>query len=90
MMDSFQAMRVQFLVLRELDPKHNTNRKTAFIDLFGEKMRQIIDTFPKETGRNPTPADIIWCLWQHINADPRVLIHELVCQELPQKDHEEQ
>lgn len=61
-MDAIGAIRVQRSVLQQLDPEHNKPREITFIDTYGKKMREIIDTFSERTGRDPTPADIIWCL----------------------------
>lgn len=61
-MDAIGAIRVQRSVLQELDPEHDKPREIIFVESFGARMRRIIDTFPEKTGRDPTPADIIWCL----------------------------
>lgn len=77
-------------MLRELDPEHNTPREMTFIEAFGAKIRAIIDTFPKKTGRDPTPADIIWCLGCDENKDPHLLMQCMVPCDTSEQNNEPQ
>ncbi len=87
-MDALGAIWVQVEVLRALDPVQDETRKISFVGTFGKKMREIIDTFPKKTGKDPTPADIIWCLWYDVHEDPRVLMQCIVPYNTSEKNNE--
>ena len=87
-MDAIRAIRVQREVFDELNPEHEDSRIVTFIWLYGGVIRVVIDEESQNTWRDPTKDEIIWFLWKKIDADPREVIRNLVCQALVAQDNE--
>lgn len=65
-------------VLRALDPAQDEIREMIFVEAFGDKIRDIINTFPEKTGYDPDAQDIIWCLGCDLSRDPREIMSSLL------------